>query len=281
MSTNDRRKYYDKVGRRNTHTHNFAKKVRICMDLFEHYVEDVNIIEQLPQSLVYMMADYPEHYEKGPWQVELYDPIYSHFMSHCPCRITRWNIWYAKVNVSSQYHSEQFLNNNETISDVRAQRWGLANKLGYANFAEMVQHRTMAGGVNHVIEVLETIKTVAYPSAQQELATLQDYANNREFFQGELKVWDYAYYKTQREKDIVGSIADRTIPKTSANPKHPGKPWYDDACDQAIDDRKKSERWFNQHPTQDNLNIFVFFTLTHGGLAGKPNEHLGKNLSLG
>lgn len=24
MSTNDRRKYYDKVGRRNTHTHNFA-----------------------------------------------------------------------------------------------------------------------------------------------------------------------------------------------------------------------------------------------------------------
>ncbi|XP_071132416.1 uncharacterized protein [Mytilus edulis] len=208
MSTNDRRKYYDKVGRRNTHTHNFSKKVRICMDLFEHYVEDVNIIEQLPQSLVYMMADYPEHYEKGPWQVELYDPIYSHFMSHCPCRITRWNIWYAKVNVSSQYHSEQFLNNNETISDVRAQRWGLANKLGYANFAEMVQHRTMAGGVNHVIEVLETIKTVAYPSAQQELATLQDYANNREFFQGELKVWDYAYYKTQREKDIVGLNAD-------------------------------------------------------------------------
>ncbi|VDI19718.1 Hypothetical predicted protein [Mytilus galloprovincialis] len=33
---------------------------------------------------------------------------------------------------------------------------------------------------------------------------------------------------------VLTSIADRTIPKTSANPKHLGKPWYDDACDQAI-----------------------------------------------
>ncbi|VDI50079.1 Hypothetical predicted protein [Mytilus galloprovincialis] len=38
---------------------------------------------------------------------------------------------------------------------------------------------------------------------------------------------------------VLTSIADRTIPKTSANPKHPSKPWFDDACDQAIGDRKK------------------------------------------
>ncbi|VDI60817.1 Hypothetical predicted protein [Mytilus galloprovincialis] len=48
---------------------------------------------------------------------------------------------------------------------------------------------------------------------------------------------------------VLTSIADRTIPKTSANPKHPSKPWFDDACDQAIGDRKKSERRFNQQPT--------------------------------
>ncbi|VDI62158.1 Hypothetical predicted protein [Mytilus galloprovincialis] len=44
-----------------------------------------------------------------------------------------------------------------------------------------------------------------------------------------------------------------TIPKTSANPKHPSKPWFDDACDQAIGDRKKSERRFNQQPTTENF----------------------------
>ncbi|VDI34873.1 Hypothetical predicted protein [Mytilus galloprovincialis] len=49
---------------------------------------------------------------------------------------------------------------------------------------------------------------------------------------------------------VLTSIADRTIPKTSANPKHPSKPWFDDACDQAIGDRKKSERRF-QSTTND------------------------------
>ncbi|CAC5370120.1 unnamed protein product [Mytilus coruscus] len=58
---------------------------------------------------------------------------------------------------------------------------------------------------------------------------------------------------------VLTSIADRTIPKTSANPKHPSKPWFDDACDQAIDDRKQSERRFYQHPTSENLSNFRIF----------------------
>ena len=55
------------------------------------------------------------------------------------------------------------------------------------------------------------------------------------------------------------SIADRTIPKTSANPKHPSKPWFDDDCEEARDNRKKAERHFNKHPTSDNLNSFRIF----------------------
>ncbi|VDI28048.1 Hypothetical predicted protein [Mytilus galloprovincialis] len=64
--------------------------------------------------------------------------------------------------------------------------------------------------------------------------------------------------KTHNAK-VLTSIADRTIPKTSANPKHPSKPWFDDACDQAIGDRKKSERRFNQQPTTENLSNFRIF----------------------
>ena len=55
------------------------------------------------------------------------------------------------------------------------------------------------------------------------------------------------------------SIADRTIPKTSANPKQPSKPWFDDDCEEARDNRKKAERHFNKHPTSDNLNSFRIF----------------------
>jgi hypothetical protein len=42
--------------------------------------------------------------------------------------------------------------------------------------------------------------------------------------------------------ETVISIADETIPKTSTNPKHPGKPWFNDECKDAIKNRKKVVR---------------------------------------
>jgi hypothetical protein len=34
--------------------------------------------------------------------------------------------------------------------------------------------------------------------------------------------------------ETVISLADETIPKTSTNPKRPGKPWFNDECKDAI-----------------------------------------------
>jgi hypothetical protein len=42
--------------------------------------------------------------------------------------------------------------------------------------------------------------------------------------------------------ETVISIADATIPKTSKNPKHPGKQWLNDDCKDAIKNRKKAKR---------------------------------------
>ena len=59
--------------------------------------------------------------------------------------------------------------------------------------------------------------------------------------------------------ETVISIADETIPKTSTNPKDPGKPWFNDDCKDAIKHRKKAERQFVKHPTSDNLDNFRIF----------------------
>jgi hypothetical protein len=56
--------------------------------------------------------------------------------------------------------------------------------------------------------------------------------------------------------ETVISIADETIPKTSTNPKHPGKPWFNDECKDAIKNRKRS---FGKHPTSENLGNFRIF----------------------
>jgi hypothetical protein len=42
-------------------------------------------------------------------------------------------------------------------------------------------------------------------------------------------------------KETVISIADETIPKTLTNPKHPGKPWFNDECKGSVTVRSIAE----------------------------------------
>ena len=56
--------------------------------------------------------------------------------------------------------------------------------------------------------------------------------------------------------DTLISIADETVPKSSATPKHVANPWLDADCEKSIKDRKKAERKFNWQPTAENLTTF-------------------------
>ena len=48
-------------------------------------------------------------------------------------------------------------------------------------------------------------------------------------------------------------IANKCIPKTSTNPKK-RKPWYNDACKDAIKQRRQALSKFSKCPTKENLN---------------------------
>ena len=53
--------------------------------------------------------------------------------------------------------------------------------------------------------------------------------------------------------DTLISIADETVPRSSATPQHVVNPWLYADCEKAIKDRKKAERKFNRQPTAENL----------------------------
>ena len=54
----------------------------------------------------------------------------------------------------------------------------------------------------------------------------------------------------------VYSAAENSIPRTSTDPKHPNKPWFNNDCKKAIGERKSVLRQFNLRPTQENLSKF-------------------------
>ena len=73
--------------------------------------------------------------------------------------------------------------------------------------------------------------------------------------------------------DTLLSIADETVPKSSATPKHIVNPWLDADCEKAIKDRKKAERKFNRQPTAENLTTFkIKRAKKRGGSAGDSSS---------
>ena len=55
---------------------------------------------------------------------------------------------------------------------------------------------------------------------------------------------------------IILENSNKTIPKTSTNPKKISKPWFNENCKEAIKKRKNAEKQFSLSPSQNNLDNF-------------------------
>ena len=55
---------------------------------------------------------------------------------------------------------------------------------------------------------------------------------------------------------LVYSVAEKSIPRTSASPRHSSKRWFNEDCKKAIAERKRIFRNFSLRPTQENLSKF-------------------------
>lgn len=92
---------------------------------------------------------------RGPWKVTLNDSVYEPFMTHCPDRKLRSNVWMAYNNRCSYSQQTENLSNSKTIQDIRRSRNYLASVVGYSNFAQMSMETKMAGSVENVQSVLQ------------------------------------------------------------------------------------------------------------------------------
>ena len=135
-------------------------------------------------------------------------------------------------------------------------------------------------GSDHFPIILENL----FPSPSEKPARYKfDKANWPLFEQlcrDELKIgiFENIYEPVLKFNETLISIADRAIPKTSTNPKHPSKPWFDDDCEVAKKKRQKAERHFNKYPTTDNLSSFRIFRAKLGEHLNKNDEYHGKTL---
>ena len=100
------------------------------------------------------------------------------------------------------------------------------------------------------------------PSVQQRPQRWKLHKANWEQFrvQCEQTIHPSAFKNCENPAELFTSLlylaAENSIPRTSTDPKHPNKPWFNNDCKKAIGERKSVLRQFNLRPTQENLLKF-------------------------
>lgn len=190
----------------------FSNNVLDATKAFGLVLDDPADVEGIPSSWLNLAAqaakaaDYPDATaEAGPWRVSLDGPSFGPFLQHCRQRHLRETVYRAYVRRAAlgEYDNTALI---QRILELRQEK---ATILGLGSFAELSLASKMAPSVAAVDDLLEELRVVAYPKAEQELAQLQAYAN--EHNQAEpLKPWDVAFW-SERLRETTFAFTDEEL----------------------------------------------------------------------
>ena len=113
-------------------------------------------------------------------------------------------------------------------------------------------------GSDHFPIVLKTNIPTSNSTARRWKLNKADWTTFRELCDQNLREdeFELATNPTELFTSKLMNIATKTIPTSSTNPRHTSKPWFNDACKEAIKTRKKALRVFSSQPSRQNLDSF-------------------------
>lgn len=131
-------------------------------------------------------------------------PVYLAVMTHAEDRKLRETLYYAYFTRASEFdtHTDkkgESLNNAEVMSQILALREKKAHLLGFDNYAQVSLSTKMADSVADVDTFLRNLAKEATPTAQQDLAQLQECAED--YGITDLQPWDNAYIAEKVKQD--------------------------------------------------------------------------------
>ncbi len=140
-------------------------------------------------------------------------PVYLAVMTHADNRALRETLYRAFVTRASEFDSHtnskgESLNNADNMSQILKLREQKAQLLGFANYAEVSLSTKMADSVPEVETFLRSLATQAAPTAKQDLAQLQECAQDHNIT--DLQPWDNAYI-AEKVKQSKFSLSQEEI----------------------------------------------------------------------
>lgn len=171
----------------------FSDNVLAATNAWELYVTDPADVEGIPAGILGQAAHLAKIKGRdGGWLFNLQPSSMVPFLTYCRNRELRKQIQMA---YASRAFNDQFDNQAgiRRILELREQR---AKLLGYKNHAEYVLEDRMAESLPTALEFLEKIYAVAYPTAQNEVQEVRDFARQTDGIE-DFQPWDMSYYSNK------------------------------------------------------------------------------------
>lgn len=79
-----------------------------------------------------------------------------YWLEHCPDRALRWKVWDASVTKASLLQ-DRSVQTSTTLEEIRQKRNQEGQILGYKSFSDLSMETKMAGSVEHIYHVFDTL----------------------------------------------------------------------------------------------------------------------------
>ena len=149
-----------------------------------------------------MLRENAEKQGKQGWLLNLKPTTYVPVMQDCNNRDIRRELYTA---YNTRCIGGEF-DNTQVIIDIVNTRLELAKLFGKRNYAEKSLYKTCADNQETVMNFLNQLRDNYMPVAHQEVAELQDFANQQGFY-ATLQPWDWSYY-SKKLKEQKYAISD-------------------------------------------------------------------------
>ncbi|XP_014481859.1 PREDICTED: probable cytosolic oligopeptidase A isoform X2 [Dinoponera quadriceps] len=161
-------------------------------------IQSEEVVEDFPEDFLKIVALDPNRYLSGPWKITLKPYILGPFMEYCPDRKLRATVWDADVTRCSTYQ-ERSVQSSVILEEIRGRRLEQAQRLGFKHFVDMNMQTKMAGTFENLQNTLEILRSTARPVQDQEIASLKDFATDRDFTD-DIRMWDIAYWGRKQRR---------------------------------------------------------------------------------
>jgi oligopeptidase A len=171
----------------------FSNAVLDASEAWHEHITDERDLAGIPESGRAVLRQYAEDQSLDGYLVTLKQPSVQAVLTYADNRGLRERVYWAyQTRASDQGPNAGKFDNSARIEKIMALRHEAAQLLGFANAAEESLATKMAGSPAEVLEFLHDLAARAKPVAQQELATLRDYAS-AELKLDNLESWDVGY----------------------------------------------------------------------------------------